>query len=205
MSRRSRHALALGVAAALLCAGCLFHDAPPPRYFAPPLGLSSGEDPPAAAAPATVSIRLRGVRAAGYLGEQIAWRVSDVERGLYEQRRWTEFPSRYVDRAMKQALDRIPGMRRVESGHVPTLDLELVAFDDVLAPTHEAAVEIIAALRDAEQAAIFERSFVARRAVADADPGSVARAMGAALDEVVTEIATQVAGDLPRPAAAARR
>jgi ABC-type uncharacterized transport system auxiliary subunit len=187
------------VAAAMTLGGCLFHDAPAPRYFAPPSALGTADDPLAAPAPAPIFVRLRNLQAASYLGEQIAWRVSDVERGLYEQRRWTEFPSRYVNRAMVQALDRTPGVRRVESGRVPTLDLELIAFDEVLAPTHEADVEVVASLRDADQAAIFERAFVARRAVPDADPASVARAMGGALDEVVTEIAAQVAAQAPRP------
>jgi ABC-type uncharacterized transport system auxiliary subunit len=197
MSRRS--GILWAVASAMTLAGCLFHDAPPPRYFAPPSALTTADDPLPAPAPATVLVRLRRLRAASYLGEQIAWRASDVERGLYEQRRWTEFPSRYVERAMVQALDRTPGVRRVDSGHVPTLDLELVAFDEVLAPAHEADVEIVASLRDAEQGVIFDRTFVARRAIPDAEPASVARAMGGALDEVVTQIAAQVAVEAPRP------
>ncbi len=189
-------------AAAVLCAGCLFHDAPPPRYFVPPSTLSGAEDPPADPAPAARPVRLRRVRAAGYLGEQIAWRGGDLGRGLYEQRRWTEFPSRYLERAMAEALDRTPGVRRVESGHVPTLDLELMSFDEVLAPTHEADVEVVAALRNANQALVFQRAFSARRPIADAEPASAAAAMGAALDDVVQQIATQVAAQAP-PAKAA--
>ena len=138
-------------------------------------------------------VRLRRVQAAAYLGEQIVWRGSDVERGLYEQRRWTEFPSRYLERAMKHALDSTPGIQRVDNGRVPTLDLELISFDEILAPAHAADVTVVASLRDAEQRPVFERAFTAQRAIADADPASTARAMGAALDEVVQQIATQVA------------
>lgn len=184
-------------AAALFCAGCVFHEAPPPRYFAPPSALASAADPPADPVPAVRPVRLRRVRAAGYLGEQIAWRGSDVERGLYEQRRWTEFPSRYLERAMAEALDRTPGVRRVESGSVATLDLELVSFDEVLAPTHEADVEVVAALRDADQTIVFQRVFAARRPVVDGEPASSARAMGVALDDVVQQIATHVAAQAP--------
>lgn len=184
------------VLAAFVCAGCLFNNAPPTRYFAPPSAITADDDP--SAEPAGVRlIRLRRVHAAAYLGEQIVWRGSDVERGLYEQRRWTEFPSRYLDRAMQRALDRTPGVRLVERGRVPTLDLELVSFDEILAPVHEADVTVIASLRDVEQRPLFERSFTAQRAIADADPASAARAMGMALDEVVQQIAAQVDAQTP--------
>lgn len=197
--RRAGAARLIWLAAAAICTGCVFHDAPPSRYFAPPSAAVAAGDPPADA-PSTAGrpVRLRRVRAAGYLGEQIAWRESDVEHGLYEQRRWTEFPSRYLERAMAAALERTPGLRLVESGHVPTLDLELVSFDEVLAPTHEADVEVIAALRDGE-VTMFQGTFGARRPIADAEPSSAARAMGGALDAVVLQIAAQVAAHAGTP------
>lgn len=191
MTTRGRFAALL--AGVLGCAGCLFNNAPPPRYYAPPSALAAADDPPADAAAAARPVRLRRLRAASYLGEQIAWRGSDVERGLYEQRRWTEFPTRYVERALAQALDHTAGLRRVESGRVATLDVELVSFDEILAPAHEADVEIVASLNDADQAIVFQRTFVARRPIPDADPAAAARAMGAALDDVAQQIATQVA------------
>ena len=141
------------------------------------------------------NVRLRRVQAAAYLGEQIVWRGSDVERGLYEQRRWTEFPSRYLERAMKRALDRTPGIERVDAGRAATLDLELVSFDEILSPVHEADVTVVASLRDSSQRAVFYRTFAAQQPIADADPASAARAMGAALDDVVQQIATQVAAE----------
>lgn len=204
-ARAARARRAWLVAAAVVFAGCVFRDPPPPRYFAPPSALTAADDPPATPARPTITVRLRRLHAANYLGQQITWRVSDVERGLYEQRRWTEFPSRYVERAMVQALDRTPGVRRVESGHVPTLDLDLIAFDEILAPAHEADVEVVAALRDPDQAAVFDRAFTARRSIPDAEPASVARAMGAALDDVVQQIAAQVAAQAPPVGAGGKR
>jgi ABC-type uncharacterized transport system auxiliary subunit len=147
---------------------------------------------------------VRHVHAAAYLTEQIVWRTSDVEYGLYEQRRWTDFPSRYLQRTLVQALDRTADVRRVATGAVPTLDVELVAFDEVLTPTHEAAVAAVATLRAADQAAIFDRTFAARRPIPDDTPSAVARAMGAALDEVVEQIASEVGAQLPRPAVSSR-
>jgi ABC-type uncharacterized transport system auxiliary subunit len=194
-----RHGIrnAATVAAALCLSGCLFNGAPAPRYFAPPSQYLFADDPPAQpAAPAIRPIRLRRVHAAAYLGEQIVWRVSDVERGLYEQRRWTEFPSRYVQRALDQALDRTGAVRRVDTGRVPTLDVELVSFDEVLAPQHEAAVAAFASFRATDNAAVFERLFASRQPITDAAPASAARAMGAALDAVVVQIADQVAASV---------
>jgi ABC-type uncharacterized transport system auxiliary subunit len=184
-------------AAALLCGGCIFHDAPPPRYYAPPSALAGAEDPVPVQSRSARPLRLGRVYAAAYLTEQMVWRSSDVEYGLYEQRRWTDFPSSYLKRALVQALDRTGAVRRVDVGGVPTLDVELVAFDEVLMPAHEAAVAAVASLRAADQSAIFDRTFAVRRSIPDDAPASVARAMGAALDDVVQQIATQVAAQLP--------
>jgi uncharacterized lipoprotein YmbA len=188
-------------ATALLCSGCIFHDAPPPRYYAPPSTLAGADDPVSVPSRSARPLRVRHVYAAAYLTEQMVWRSSDVEYGLYEQRRWTDVPSNYLKRTLVQALDRTGDVRRVEAGAVPTLDVELLAFDEVLGPTHEAAVAAVASLRAADQAAIFDRTFTARRAIAEGTPAAVARAMGAALDDVVEQIATQVAAQLPPPPA----
>jgi ABC-type uncharacterized transport system auxiliary subunit len=193
------------VGVALLCAGCLFHDAPPPRYFAPPSSLGTSGDSPADPAATDRPIRLRRVRSAAYLTEQIVWRESDVERGFYEQRRWTDFPSRYVERTMIVALDHTPGLRRVAVGGVATLDLELVSFDEVLAPTHVVEVTVVASLRGTDQRIIFERSFSVQQPIAAADAASAARAMGTALDEVVEQIASQVAAQAPAVPAKPKR
>src|SRR5262245_23904676 len=96
MQTTPRAAVALCMTlAALTYTGCLFNDAPPPRYFAPPSAITDDHDPPVNVH-AGHAVRLRRVQSAAYIGEQIVWRGSDVERGLYEQRRWTEFPSRYL-------------------------------------------------------------------------------------------------------------
>jgi ABC-type uncharacterized transport system auxiliary subunit len=184
------------IGAFLLFSACVFHDAPAPHYFAPPSALDAADDPPLNSATLATPVRLLPVRTASYLGEQIAWRVSDVERGLYEERRWTEFPSRYVERAMALALDHTAGIRRVDSGQVATLNLELIAFDEILAPTHEAGVEIVASLRSPDRVPIFQHDFRSQRPIADAQPSSAARAMGLALDDAVTQVAAAVAAQV---------
>lgn len=194
----ARRSLALLLAAAALtAAGCLFSNAPPPRYFAPRSNFLFPDDAAPVAAPRELTVRVRRVRASAYLGQAIVWRVSDVERGLYEQRRWTELPTRYLDRAVVQAIDRTPGVHAVDSGQVPTLDLELVSFDEVVAPDRAAEVGVVASLKAADQRPVFDRLFTAREAIADTDPASTARAMGVALDDVVQQIADQVAASAP--------
>ena len=188
---------ALLALAAVTTGGCLFSNSPPTRYFAPRSTYLLPEDPQPPASATGLSVRIRNVRAAGYIGQAIVWRVSDVERGLYEQRRWTEFPTRYLDRAVVQAIDRTPGVQAVDSGRVPTLDLELVSFDEVIAPERRAEVSVVASFNSADQSPVFARVFTAQQPIADTDPASTARAMGAALDDVVQQIADQVAASAP--------
>jgi len=193
-SRRARTSLL--AFAVLTATGCLFSNSPPTRYFAPRSEFLLPKDAQPPIAPGETTIRVRHSRAPAY-GEAIVWRVSDVERGLYEQRRWTEFPSRYLDRAVVEAIDRMPGMQTVDSGRVPTLDLELIAFDEVVAPERSAEVSVVASFNAADQSPVFDRLFTARQPIPDTDPASTARAMGAALDDVVQQIADQVAASAP--------
>ena len=192
-----RTLIALLALAASTAAGCVFSNSPPTRYFAPrsTFLLPQEAQPPITAGERTV--RVRRVRAAAYIGQAIVWRVSDVERGLYEQRRWTEFPTRYLDRAVVEAIDRMPDMQTVDTGLVPTLDLELVSFDEVVGPERAAEVSVVASFNAADQSPVFDQLFTARQPIADTDPASTARAMGAALDDVVQQIADQVAASAP--------
>ncbi len=76
-----------GVAAAVALGGCLFRTAEPPRFYRPAsaaLDDPAGDQPAAAGTP----LRLGAVRSAPFLRERIVWRVSPVEYGLYDQRRW---------------------------------------------------------------------------------------------------------------------
>jgi ABC-type uncharacterized transport system auxiliary subunit len=182
-------------AAALLFSGCLLgNGSPPPRYFVPE---SIGADDPqeivsTQSAATAASLKLGQVSAAAYIGERIVWRSSEVERGIYEQRRWLEPPVHYVERALVQQLFEAGKLRRVESGTVPTVDAELLAFDEILTPIHEAYVELAVSLHDPRDASLYERTLSAHEPIADADPASVARAMGRALDTVVAEAAGEI-------------
>lgn len=188
--------------AALLLAGCLFRDAAAPRFYRPASSTLDGGDgadpPPAAVATPAAAVRLEPVTGTPFLRERIAWRSSPVEYGLYEQQRWSETPPRYVQRALENALRAEPALRLTDAFDAPVLRVDVVAFDEVLAPEHVARVALVVSLRDRRRMRLVDRTFTAEAPVTGKDGAAMATAMGAALDRAVGEIAAAVAAALPR-------
>lgn len=182
------------LAACVLLGGCLVRSPDPPRFFRPgstALDAAVGDE----AGPASTTrspVRLRSVRGAPFLGERVVWRVSEVEFGLYEQRRWIDLPAHYVERALRTRLRATPGLRLTNDPRAAGLDVDVLAFDDVLAPTHEASVNLAVGLDDPVRGRLFERTISARAGIADGDPASMAKAMGQALDDAVAQVADAV-------------
>ena len=179
------------IAVALLAAGCVFRNAPEPRFFRPKsaaLDVTADELPGRAG----VAVRLRPVLGTPLLRERIVWRASSVEYGLYEQRRWSELPASYVERALEGALRTTPGVRLTGEPGAAALLVEVVAFDEVLAPARVAAVSLAVELVDAEQRRLIDRSFSAEAPIANETPAATAVAMGKALDEAVAAVAGAV-------------
>jgi ABC-type uncharacterized transport system auxiliary subunit len=179
------------LAVALLGAGCVFRNAPEPRFFRPE---SAALDAAAAELPgrAGVALRLRPVQGTPLLRERIVWRASSVEYGLYEQLRWSELPASYVERALEGALRATPGVRLTGELGAAALRVEVVAFDEVLAPARVAAVSLAVELVDAELRRLIDRSFSAEAPIANETPAATAVAMGKALDEAVAAVASAV-------------
>lgn len=199
MIRRAHGATAIGVLILLSSAGCLFRSADGPRFFRPAsAALDAAGSAADVAAPTGTPIRLGSVRGAPFLRERIVWRASEVEYGLYEQRRWIELPSRYVRRALAATLQTTPGLRLGEEPTAARLDVEILAFDEVLSPVHEAHVALTATLRDGGQKRL-ERTFATRVPIASGDGAATAESMGRALDEVVTKVAAATATALAAP------
>ena len=193
--------------APVLVAGCLFRNtSAPPRYFAPDPTTAEREanDDPVEASSTSAPLQLRAVHATAFLRERIVWRSSSVEYGQYGERLWSELPATYVQRALTAALRRTPGLRLTDDPTAPALRVEVLAFDDVLTPTHAATVSLAASLRDAEHGRLLDRTFTAAAPIADDDPATMARAMGRALDEATAAVAAAVVAEL-RPGAASHR
>jgi ABC-type uncharacterized transport system auxiliary subunit len=146
-----------------------------------------GGPPPNASA-----IRLQPVGSTPFLRERMVWRASTVEYGLYEQRRWSELPSSYVQRALENALHDA-GLRLTEDFKAPKLRVNVVAFDEVLAPEHVATVSLVVSLRDGTHDRLLDRTFSADAPISRDSPSATAVGMGHALDAVVAEVAAAVA------------
>ncbi|TMB04770.1 MAG: hypothetical protein E6J57_01010 [Deltaproteobacteria bacterium] len=188
---RRRDGLLVGL---LVLGGCLLRTPDPPRFFRP--GSAALEaaaedqvDPPAAGG---IAIRLRGVRSEPFLRERIVWRVSEVEYGLYEQRRWIDLPAHYVEQALGRRLRETPGLRLTNDPQAVALHVDVLAFDDVLAPTHEANVALAVTLEDRAHGRLLTRTLDARAGIENDDPASMATAMGQALDDAVAQVADAV-------------
>jgi len=178
--------------------GCLFRAPDAPRFFRPgsvilDAAAEDGAEPPAKTG---IAFRLRGVHSAPFLLERIVWRASEVEYGLYAERRWIDLPANYVERALRTRIRETPGLRLTDDARAPALHVDVLAFDDVVAPTRAANVVLGVRLADREEKHLLERRFDARVAIADADPASMAKAMGQALDDVVAQVAEAVRSSL---------
>jgi ABC-type uncharacterized transport system auxiliary subunit len=178
----------------LALAGCVFRPSDAPRYFRPDSQALSPDPPPGDGAPAG-TIRFRAVRARPLLRERIVWRTP-TEYGMYEQRRWSELPEAFVERAIASALKREAHVDLTDDARAPTLSANVAAFDEVIAPTHVANVAVDASLTAADGRRLFERRFSAEEAIGHDDPRSLVRAMGVALDDVSAEVARAVAETL---------
>jgi cholesterol transport system auxiliary component len=180
--------------------GCaLTRNAPPReiRYFTPELLA-----PPPAAAPTpageVVRLRLGHVEHTDVLGHRIVQRTSPVELSLYETRRWTERPDEYVRRALLEELFEARPFTRVLSGSAPTLDVELLAFEEVLSPRHAGRVRIRYVLHD-RHSVLAGGQLVAEEAVDGDDFEAVVRAIAAANRRVVAQLVEHVERRLCAP------
>jgi len=181
-------------------AGCLFRQPDPPRFFRPGSATLDAVVPDAAdpSLGDGIPIRLRGVRSEPFLGERIVWRVSELEYGFYEQRRWIDLPAHYVERALRTRLRETPGLRLTDDPRAVALHVDVRAFDDVLEPTHEAYVALAVALDDPTRGRLLTQSFSARVGIGHDDPASMAQSIGRALDDTVAQVADAVSVRLGR-------
>jgi ABC-type uncharacterized transport system auxiliary subunit len=186
--------LLVGGCAVTLSACALFRHPDAPRFFDPEPAARAlaPADPVVATTSVKVPVRLGPVRSSSYRRDRIVWRASEDELGLYEDRRWTDLPSHYVERALARELYDRRGIGRPGAQPAVTLLADIVAFDDVVAPTREAYVAIFVSLVAADQRQLLAREFTARSPVADRAPASVARAMGIALDDCVAQVVSAV-------------
>src|ERR1700687_2480512 len=158
-----------------LCGCALFSkgEASFPRYFSPDIPQSSSKP---AAKRSGVELRLGRVSAGSYIGEKIVFRESKYEIGFYDDRLWTEKPEAYLRRALTRALFEEEGLRNVVSGAAPTLDVELVSFEEVKMPSHIGLVRIAFSLHD-DRVVLMQQTMTVEHPIGPSDKKTAADAV----------------------------
>jgi len=194
---------ALWLAAALALPGCaLLGKSTPvsPRFYAPDEAAARGP------APARTGLVLRLGRVAGWshLRERMVLRTAGHEVVFDESHRWTERPEVYLRRALERALFEDRGVVEVRSGASATLEVELVAFEEVEAP-HRARLQARVTLRD-PPASLLEETVLVEQPIGPAGEAGRTRAtvaaLSTALDAAVSGIADRVVAALAAAPAA---
>ncbi|HVK87700.1 MAG TPA: ABC-type transport auxiliary lipoprotein family protein [Kofleriaceae bacterium] len=103
------------------------------RYFSADTTLMSApvreRTPPFGARPPR--LRMGRVTAGAHLSYRIVHRRSPVELGIYDDLRWTERPDDYVRRALERELFEARPLVEAVSDGVPSLEVEVLAFEQV--------------------------------------------------------------------------
>ncbi len=173
-----------------------------PRYFSPERSgaIEKPLSPPQGIA---AELRIGHVSAASYLDERMVFRDSAFELGYYQEKRWTEAPEEYLRRRLERALFEERGLRHVVGGTAPTLEVELLAFEEIRKPKRITRVQVSVRLQDSRLVR-WEETFTVDQPVDEAKKGDIADAMvealGLALVTVVNRIAERVTKELTAPA-----
>jgi cholesterol transport system auxiliary component len=167
-----------------------------PRYFSPE-AITTGHPQPGA--PGELELRLGRVNAAAYVKAEMVRRDSAVEISYYEERLWTEKPEVYVRRALTRALFDPRGVREVVAGPAATLDVDVVAFEEVVHPAHVGRVSLAYTVSDERVVLLSERVTIDRpvrqargAASADAIVEALAEALSAAVDAVAAATTSEL-------------
>ena len=176
------------------------------RYFSPEQvkpHLTQGEagttTPPGAAAPnGAIDVRLGRVSSGPNLRERIAFRDAAYELGYYEDWRWTERPETFVRRELGRTLFEEHGMHRVFNGTAPTIDVEVIAFDDLRLKTGRAARVQLKAMLSDDTGVLWEDTLTVDRPVTVEKPKieDFVAAMAGALDVAAEQVTAKVQATL---------
>ncbi len=167
------------------------------RFFSPELVATTARPAPLS----NLELRLGRVSAAACGSEAVMYRRSQFEVGFHDELRWTEKPEVYLRRALSQELFEGSGIQSVLRGAAPVLEVELLEFEEVRAPSHVSRVKVAWSLGDervvwAQQTVRFERAIAPSSGEADGE--AIVLAMSGALQAAVEAIGLQVGTELSR-------
>lgn len=137
-----------------------------------------------------LQLRLGRLTSAADLRLRILHRDSPIEVTPYETLRWTEDPDVYVRRALSRALFDDRPIEQVVSGAAPTLEIEVIGFEEI---TYRRAgrVALRYELHD-DRTTIARGTITMERRAATANIEAIVQAIHAALDAATTELADRV-------------
>ena len=185
-----RRACAL-VAALVLGPGCALLSKSKPlgvKWYTPDRVVQSLECRPARPGQ---TLLLGRVTSGTDLTELIAHGDGVYRVDYYDDRRWTERPERYVRDTLGRTLFEACGFQRAVTGIAPTLDVQLLKFQEVTTPsTH--AVRIALRVTLSKERAIFDDTVAITEPVVGPRFEDVIGAMGRALDGVAVLVAQRV-------------
>ena len=150
-----------------------------PRYFTPEFE----GDAPWALVRSDLQLRLGRVEGWSHVRERMAARNSARELFYYEDRRWTERPEIYLRRALSRTLFEERGLIASLSGRAVTLDVELIAFEEIEQP-HKARMQALLVLRD-DRIGLLEETITVEQPVAETEQADQARAVVDALSQAL--------------------
>lgn len=133
-------------------------------------------------------LRLGRVTSGADLGPRIAFGDGLYQIGYYEARRWTERPESYVRRALGRTLFEEGTYRRSLTGAAPTLDVEVLNFEEVKTPTTHAARIAVRVVLTSDRA-LLERTVVAAQPVTGDRFEDFVAAMARALEDTAKQVA----------------
>ncbi|MGC4066788.1 MAG: ABC-type transport auxiliary lipoprotein family protein [Polyangiaceae bacterium] len=173
------------------CALSTKADLVPIRYFSPEqLAPTTSTLPPLTAH----ELKLGRITSGPNLRERIAYRQTRYELGYYDDLRWTERPETYVRRAMGRALFESGRFRRAIHGPAPTLDIEVLSFDDLRLDDRRAARVALRYVLQDDTGVRIERTASEETQVRGAEPRieQVVEAMAFSLDRAIQKIVVAV-------------
>lgn len=181
-------------------ASCALASNAPPleiRYFSPVL---SGDAPVTTAHTDATPLRLGRITPSAHLRYRIVYRSSAVEISLYDALRWTERPDAYLRRALERALFEARPIEEALDEPAPTLEVELLAFEEVRRADHRAGRIELRYQLESSGSVLASGVLAAERRAKNDSIESVVAAIGEALSDVSSQLADVVAAKLERPA-----
>lgn len=174
------------------------------RYFTPETTRPQLTSAPLTSpAPANLTLRFGRVSSGKHLRDRMVYRDTAWELGFYEDRRWTENPEVFVRHTLDMKLFERAGIQRVVSGAGPTLEVEVLAFDELRFPPARAGrVQLKIVVHD-DHVVLLDETITVDKPVTSKSPEAAVAAISEALDAAGDQVAQRVKAVIAANAAAA--